>query len=67
MDLTKYVEEHLFSFDNVYGEEVSNQEVSYFDPSCIFQQSSHLLQLHLREGKLRVLHMARQAQGKHIQ
>jgi len=38
--LTKYVEEHLFNFDNVYGEEVSNQDVSKIYGSSIYQQCS---------------------------
>lgn len=27
VDLTKYIEEHLFRFDSAFGEEVNNQSV----------------------------------------
>lgn len=29
MDLTQYIEEHLFSFDQVFDEYVSNEQVSF--------------------------------------
>ena len=27
VDLTKYIEEHLFSFDNAYSQEADNQQI----------------------------------------
>ena len=27
VDLTKYIEEHLFSFDNAYSEEADNEQI----------------------------------------
>ena len=35
-DLTKYIENHDFTFDNVFSEDQNNQDVSYVDKRNVY-------------------------------